>query len=104
MAPTEAVQVMMKNMTEESQKKDMAGWTQWMKKYEANFADPGAPAGKNTRVTKDGVQEVSNDVMGYSIMKADSKDQVIQMLQESSHINMPGSYTEVMECKEMPSM
>jgi hypothetical protein len=97
-----AMQDMMKNSSPEDRQKGMEDWGAWMKKHAADFTDPGAPAGKNTRVTKDGATEVSNDIAGYSIMHGESKEAIIALLQDNPHLAMPGAYIEVMERIEMP--
>jgi hypothetical protein len=104
MAPVAAMQEMTKSMSPEQQKENMGKWMQWMEKNAAHFADRGAPAGKNTRVAQDGAHEISNDVMGYSIMQAESKEELLKILESSNHLEMSGAYTEVMECFGMPSM
>lgn len=102
MAPIETVRKMMQTMTPADQEKDMEQWKEWMDKHKAHFADQGAPVGKNTRVTRESAEEHSNDIMGYSIMQAESKEELLKILAESSHLDMSGAYTEVMECGKMP--
>lgn len=92
---------MMANFSKEDQEKDMAAWKAWMEKHMASFADGGNPVGKNTQVTKSGATEVSNDVGGYAIMQGESKEEVIKVLMESPHLNMPGTTTDVMEIVEI---
>jgi hypothetical protein len=103
MMPAKEIKKMMAHMTPEAQKESMDGWTQWMNRYHDKFADPGAPAGKNTRVSRSNAQETPNEIIGYSIMQGSSKEEVVKALQASTHLSMPGSYTEVMECLEMPA-
>lgn len=102
-APSEEMRKIMKSTSLEEQKKNMDEWKAWMKQHSANFIDPGAPAGKNTHVTKDGAEEKPNEVGGYSVMQADSKEELIDVLRGGPHLLMPGSYMEVMELMEMPS-
>ncbi len=98
------MQTLMATMTPEDRKKDMAEWGAWMQKNMAQFADPGAPVGKNTEMSKSGVVEKSNDVAGYSIINGESKESVLAMLADGPHLKMPGSTTDVMEIVEMPKM
>ena len=92
---------MMKTMTPEKQQESMGEWKAWMGANAASFADMGAPLGKNTRVTAEGVRDMSNEVGGYSIMQAESAEAVAEVLKGSPHFGMPGMYTEVMEVKSM---
>jgi hypothetical protein len=97
----DAMKKMMANSTPEMQKKGMEDWQKWMDANKAMFADPGAPAGKNTEVSANGSMQKSNDVGGYSVVNADSVDAVAEMLKSSPHFQMPGSTCDVMELMDM---
>lgn len=99
--PAAAMKDIMEKMSPEEQKKSMDEWQKWMDDNKECFVDPGAPAGKNTRVTASGATEVSNEIGGYSIMQGESKEEVLEVLKTSPHIDTPGTYTEVMEFVDM---
>ena len=101
MMPKEAMAEMMKTMTPEAQQKSMGEWKTWMGANASSFVDMGAPLGKNTRVTSDGVTDVSNEIGGYSIMQAESKEALAEVLKGSPHFGMAGMYVEVMEVMPM---
>jgi hypothetical protein len=101
MAPQEAPKEMMQTMTPESQEQEMKVWMEWINAHAANFVDQGNPVGKNTRITTSGATEISNEVMGYGIMQADSKEAVLEIMKGGPHLTMSQSYTEVMEIVEM---
>ncbi len=96
-----AMRKMMETTSAEDRKKGMAEWGEWMKKHMADFADMGGPTGKNTEVTKAGAAEMSNDVGGYSIVQAESKEAAIALLAENPHFSMPGAVIDVMEIVPM---
>lgn len=58
--------------TEEAQAQAMAAWGQWMETHAAAFADMGAPVGKSSTVSKDGIVDHggANPLSGYSIVEA----------------------------------
>jgi hypothetical protein len=101
MMPTEAMQEAMKTMTPEEQKAGTEAWNNWMEAHKADLADPGAPLGKNKRITKEGVADTHNDVGGYTIVQADSHDEAVKLVQDSPNLDMPGAYMEVMEVVQM---
>lgn len=72
-----------------------------MKKHMADFADMGGPTGKNTHVTLSGASESSNDIGGYSILQAASKEAAVKLLADNPHFKMPGATMEVMEIVPM---
>jgi len=101
MLPVAIMQEMSEKTTPEEWAKEMEDWTVWIKKYQECFIDEGNPAGKNTRVDINGSAEISNEVVGYSIMQGESKEAILEILKESPHLTATGAYVEVMERIEM---
>ncbi|MCI0557825.1 MAG: hypothetical protein MN733_04970, partial [Nitrososphaera sp.] len=95
------MQKMMAESTPEERQKGMAEWGVWMKNHTADFADMGGPVGKNTRVAKSGTAEVSNDIGGYSVIQAESKEAAIKLLADNPHFTIPGATIELMEITSM---
>ena len=94
----------MKKMMEQNPdmgKKGMEEWGVWMKKHMADFADAGAPTGKNTEVSASGAVEKSNDIGGYSIVQAESKEAAAEMLKDNPHLKMPGAVIDLAELVAM---
>ncbi len=101
MMPSAAMQEMMKNTTTEERQEGMQKWMTWMEENKAHLADQGSAFGKNTRVTKDGSEEISNDMGGFSIIQAESKEDAIAIVQTSPNFDMEGGYIELMEMLDM---
>ena len=78
-------------------KKGMEEWGMWMKNHTADFADAGGPLGKNTQMSAAGAAEMTNDVAGYTIFNAESKEAVLALLADNPHFKMPGATADVME-------
>ena len=97
------MEAMKKMMAEnpEAGKKGMEEWGAWMKKHMADFADPGAPTGKNTLVSASGAVEKSNDIAGYTILQAESKEAAATILKDNPHFSMPGATVDLMEATMM---
>ena len=64
-------------------------------------SDAGAPTGKNTEVSARGAVEKSNDIGGYSILQADSKEAAAAMLKDNPHLKMPGATVDLAEIVPM---
>ena len=94
---------MRKMMTENPDmgKKGMEEWGMWMKKHMAEFADAGAPTGKNSEVSASGSVEKSNDIGGYSILQAESKEAAAEILKDNPHLKMPGATIDLAEIVSM---
>jgi hypothetical protein len=103
-APTSGFE-QMKKATPEQQKAGMDAWMTWAQKAAGSIVDMGAPLGKSVRVTTDGASEAaSNDLGGYSIMQAESKEALAAALKGHPHFMMPGGYVDVVDFMPMPGM
>lgn len=100
-APVAAMQEMMKTMTPEKGKQQIAEWGAWMENNKTYFVDQGAAAGKNLRVTASGASQVSNEIGGYSIMQAESAEALAEVFKGMSHFQIPGAYVEIMPLIDM---
>ena len=100
-APAASFEQAMKS-TPEQQKAGMEAWMAWGKKAAAAIVDMGAPLGKALRVTKDGSSPVTNDLGGYSILQAESKEALAATLKGHPHFMMQGGTIEITELMPMP--
>lgn len=90
----------MMKATAEQQKAGMA----WGKKAASSIVDMGAPLGKSLRVTKDCASSCTNDLGGYSILQAESKEALADVLKGHPHFMTPDGFIEVVELMPIPGM
>src|SRR5580693_2397255 len=102
-APTSAFE-QMKKSTPEQQKAGMDAWMAWSKKAAASIVDMGAPLGKSLRVNKGGAAPTTNDLGGYSVLRAESKEALAEALKGHPHFMMPDGFIEIVEIMPMPGM
>src|SRR4051812_44413650 len=100
-APTSSFEQMMK-ATPEQQKAGMDAWMAWGKRAASSIVDMGAPLGKSLRVTANEASPSTNDLGGYSILSAESRDALVETLHGHPHFMMPGGFIEVVELMPMP--
>ena len=86
----------------DQQKAGMDAWMAWSKKAASSIVDMGAPLGKAMRVTPAGASPVSNDLGGYSILQAESKEALAATLKGHPHFTMADSSIEITELMPMP--
>jgi hypothetical protein len=98
-----AFQQMMKS-TPEQQKAGMDAWMAWSKKAASSIVDMGAPLGKTLKVTPAGASPTTNDLGGYSVLQAESKEALAATLKGHPHFMMPDSSIEIVELMPMPGM
>ncbi len=102
-APTASFEQMQRS-TPEQQKAGMDAWMAWSKKATASIVDMGAPLGKSLRVTTEGAAPCTNDLGGYSVLQAESKEALGETLKGHPHFMMPQGFIEVVELMPMPGM
>jgi hypothetical protein len=100
-APIASFDQMMK-ATPEQQKAGMDAWMNWGKKASASLVDMGAPLGKTLKVTPSGPSPTRNDLGGYSIMQAESKEALAEALKGHPHFMTPDGFIEIVEIMPMP--
>ena len=104
-APAAAFEQMMKSSTPEQQKAGMDAWMAWSKKAGSALVDMGAPLGKAVRVKKSGdVSASPNNLGGYSIMQAESKEALAATMKDHPHFMMPDGSIEIVELMPVPGM
>ena len=94
----------MKQATPEQQKAGMDAWMTWGKKAAASIVDMGTPLGKSLRVTPGGSSATSNDLGGYSVLQAESKEALAETLKGHPHFMTPDGSIEVVEVMSIPGM
>src|SRR5262245_3271573 len=94
----------MKNTTPEQQKAGMDAWMSWGQKAAKAIVDMGAPLGKSLRVTNNGSAPTTNDLGGFSILQAESKEALAETLKGHPHFMMPEGFIEVVELMPIPGM
>jgi hypothetical protein len=103
-APTSSFEQMRK-ATPEQQKAGMDAWMGWSKKAGSSIVDMGAPLGKSLKVSKGGTASpTTNDLGGYSIMQAESKEALADTMKGHPHFMMAEGIIEIVELMPMPGM
>jgi hypothetical protein len=102
MAPIAEMDKLRANSTPERMKEVDDSWMKFAKSHEKSLVDRGSPTGKNKRVTKDKVQDVKNEVLGYSVVQAETHEDAAKIFKDAPNLQIPGAYVEVLEFFQMP--
>ena len=96
---------MMKNSTPELQKKGMDAWMKWMNANKTSIVESGGPLGKTKRVDVNGASNIKNEIGGYSVVQAESHDAATKIFgKDHPHLQMPGTWIEILEIIPIPGM
>ena len=94
----------MKKATPEQQKAGMDAWRAWGQKAASSIVDMGGPLGQSLRVTPTGSTSVRNDLGGFSVMQAESKEALGETMKGHPHFMTPEGTIEIVELMSIPGM
>lgn len=103
-APAEAMKQMV-GASDEEMKKGMEPWMAWAKRCGTGLVDMGTPLGNPHKMSKDHHGPSESTIMGYSILQAESWDEVQKMMEGHPHLQWTEACEiEVYECLPLPGM
>jgi hypothetical protein len=81
----------------------IAAWKAWMEKHHAALAGNGGPLGKTKKVTRNGVQDVANELGAFVVVRAESHETAAKMFENHPHFTIfPGEAVEIMPVMPIP--
>jgi hypothetical protein len=82
----------------------IAAWKAWAEKHRAAIVEMGGPLGKNKKVSERGIEDITNLMSAYTIVRADSHDAAAKLFEDHPHFtNFPGDSVEVMPVLPIPT-
>jgi hypothetical protein len=83
----------------------MAAWHAWLKKHQGIVATMGGPLGKTKKVTERGTADISNEMGGFMVVKAESHEAAAKLFENHPHFAIfPGEGVEIMPVMPIPGM
>jgi hypothetical protein len=82
----------------------MDAWMAWAKDAGGAIIDLGMPLGGGRHLDGSQVTASDTDAAGYSILQADSLDDVVKLLEAHPHVTVPGNSLDVLPILAMPGM
>jgi hypothetical protein len=81
----------------------MAAWKAWAQKHGAAIVSMGGPLGKTKKVTERGIEDISNQLGAYTIVRAESHEAAAKLFEKHPHFTMfPGDSVEIMPVLPIP--
>ena len=81
----------------------MAAWKAWVEKHQSAVAAMGGPLGKTKKVTARGVEDVSNELAAFMVVRADSHAAAAKLFENHPHFAIfPGEGVEIMPVMPIP--
>jgi hypothetical protein len=83
-----------------AEQKMQSDWQRWMRDH-AKMVTLTEAAGKTKAVTSDGIRDVKNAILLYSIVEAENHDVAAKAFANHPHLTIPESSIEVMEVRAL---
>ena len=89
----------------EREKEGMAAWKSWMETHQAAIAGTGGPLGKTKSISEAGIEDVSNEMGAFVLVRANSHDDAARLFEKHPHFTIfPGERIEVMPVLPIPDV
>jgi hypothetical protein len=81
----------------------MAAWKAWAQRHQAAIVSMGGPLGKTKKVGPRGVEDTSNEMGAFAVVRADSHDAAAKLFEGHAHFAIfPGDRIEIMPVLPVP--
>jgi hypothetical protein len=81
----------------------MAAWKAWVEKNQPAIVAMGGPLGKTKKVTQPGIEDTSNELAAFTVVRADSHEAAAKLFEKHPHFAIfPGDGLEIMPVLPIP--
>ena len=81
----------------------IAAWKAWMEKHHPVIIAVGGPLGKTKRVSERGIEDTSNNLGAFTVVRADSHEAAAKLFEKHPHFtHFPGDCIEIMPVMPIP--
>jgi hypothetical protein len=81
----------------------MAAWKTWVEKHHAAVYAMGGPLGKTKKITERGIEDVSNEMGAFMVVRAESHEAAAKLFEQHPHFTIfPGESVEIMPVLPIP--
>lgn len=85
------------------QQEGIAAWKAWSEKHQAAIVGMGGPLGKTKKITQHGIEDTSNEIGAYMVVRADSHENAAKLFEKHPHFTIfPGESVEIMPVLPIP--
>jgi len=86
------------------EREGIAAWKAWVDKHGAAIVTSGGPLGRTKRATPRGIEDTSNEMGAFVIVRAHSHEAAAKLFEKHPHFTIfPGDCVEVMPILPIPS-
>ena len=86
------------------EKEGMAAWKAWVEKHQGAILEIGGPLGKSKKVDARGIEDISNQMGAFTVVRASSHEAAAKMFEGHPHFSIfPGETIEIMPVLPIPA-
>ena len=87
------------------EREGMAAWKAWVEKHHGAIVGMGGPLGKTKRVSSNGIEDISNELGAFMVVRASSHEAAAKMFENHPHFTaFPGEAVEIMPVLPIPTL
>ncbi|WP_413989185.1 hypothetical protein ACMDCR_24840 [Labrys okinawensis] len=81
----------------------IAAWKAWVEKHQAVVSAMGGPLGRTKKVGERGIEDVSNELGAFMVVRAESHEAAAKLFEDHPHFTIfPGESVEIMPVLPIP--
>lgn len=81
----------------------IAAWKGWVARHQGAIVEMGGPLGKTKKIDDSGIQDISNLLSGFTVVRAASHEEAAKLFENHPHFAIfPGEAVEVMPVLPIP--
>jgi len=85
------------------EQKGIAAWKSWVERHQGAIVGMGGPLGKTKLISQRGIDDISNNMAAFVVVRADSHEAAAKMFEKHPHFTIfPGDSIEVMPVLPIP--
>ncbi len=85
------------------EREGMTAWKAWVEKHHAAIVSMGGPLGKTKKATHGGIDDTSNDLGAFTVVRAESHEAAAKLFDQHPHFSIfPGDSVEIMPVLPIP--
>jgi len=81
----------------------MVAWKAWVEKHHSAVSAMGGPLGKTKKITERGIEDMSNEMGAFVVVRAESHEAAAKLFENHPHFTIfPGESVEIMPVLPIP--
>jgi hypothetical protein len=86
------------------EREGIVAWTAWVDRHQNAIVAMGGPLGKTKKVTERGIEDISNNLGAFTVVRAESHEAAAKLFERHPHFTIfPGDFIEIMPVLPIPN-